>query len=440
MSADGSAIVQRANELGQALVKLAARADTRTSAPFRTFIDFDAHTHFAVSNRELSRGRTASDPRFGVVGLATMADGLVVAHTDTTSLARLGKVWSLVEADELAMLSIYKVQPGSVQVHTDETDFHTVVSVGEKIFARTLPEKVNSMRLNQKGQIFLGMGDGMIHGFDIQAHGKPFVSIAAHGLQPVIAIDLHSDDSIVSVGLDGGLRVSSSVTGQLIGGGKLTKRLADGEIFRCLHVSDGRAFVGTDKSRVFIFDVSSGSPTYLHMLTMSSYPVRCIHASDGVLLVAYDQSIGKYPLLPKGREKELVRTMQITSSNGAGVHSCMKLPNTQYIVAGFGDGSVGVYLDQALVYARCFAEERINVMHFAGGVLWIGCDDGRIVEAVIPPTLSEDAAYAASHIVEEKPVVPIKTVESPSRKSKPNPACLVQDDSDDDWQRGLFSN
>ena len=448
MSADGSAVSQRTNELGQILVKLAARVDTRCSEPFRSFIDFDAHTHFAVTKRELLRGRTSSDPRFGVVGVSTLGEAMVVAHTDTTSLARLGKVWSIVEADELGLLSIYKVQQGSSLTLSDDYDYGTVVSIGEKLFARTLPEKVNSMKMNREGKIFLGMGNGSILGFDIHAPGKPFVNIAAHGLQPVIAIDLLGDESIVSVGLDGGLRVSSPTTGQLIGGGKLTKRLEDGEIFSCLQVFDGRAFVGTNKGRVFIFDVSSGNPSFLHMLTMSSYPVRCISISREALLVAYDQYVGKYDMVPKGKEKELVRSLQVPSTNGSGIFACLTIPGTNYMAIGCGDGSLAILSRSFVVYARHFSEEQINLLHYsqADGVLWVGCDDGRTVEAIIPSTIAEDAAYAASHAVEEeKPIAPIRTVtaQSPTRKAnpecmKPSPA-LGGDDSDDEWRKGLLA-
>ena len=77
MNADSSAINQRTFELGQILVRLAARADTRQAQPFRAFIDFDSHTNFSVSLHELGRGRTTVDPRFGLVGVHTVGEYLV---------------------------------------------------------------------------------------------------------------------------------------------------------------------------------------------------------------------------------------------------------------------------------------------------------------------------------------------------------------------------
>ena len=90
-------------------MSLSSRPDVRQSQPFRTFIDFDSHTNFAIVPHELGRGRLSIDQRFGVVGLAHFGDALVGVHTDTTSLSRLGKVWSIVEPDELAQLTIWRI-------------------------------------------------------------------------------------------------------------------------------------------------------------------------------------------------------------------------------------------------------------------------------------------------------------------------------------------
>jgi len=453
MNADASAINQRTFELGQILVRLAARADTRQSQPFRAFIDFDSHTSFSVSLHELGRGRTTVDPRFGLVGVHTVGEYLVAVHTDTTSLSRLGKVWSVVEADELGQLGIWKISRSPLRRlnHDDEGE---ALGLGEKLFTSVLSEKVHGFKMNREGKFFIGLASGVIKGIDIQTPTKAYVSIAAHGNSPVVALDLLSDDTIISISLDGALRISSATSGNLIGGGKLTKRLGDDETLTCLHVhaGSGRVFLGTDKGRVLILDVSSGSPSFLHALTMNAYPVNCFATGEDSILIGAGTVLSHYSLPEKGKEAQMIRTYQIFTYNKANVQSCMFLPNSQgLVVAGHGDGCVAFYSKQALVYSRIFAFEQINALHYADGTLWAGSDDGRIIEVIIPGTLSEDTAYASSFVVrEEQAVKPLATTAvakkdvSPVAKANPNclkkSAALADDDSDDDWKKGLFSN
>jgi hypothetical protein len=118
------------------------------------------------------------------------------------------------------------------------------------------------------------------------------------------------------------------------------------------------------------------------------------------------------------------------------------------VAAGLGDGSVTIYNGVVPVYSRLFTFEKVNHLLYSDHVLWAGGDDGRIVEVIIPPTLNEDASYAASFVVPEevepKPIsVERKIQDSPKVV---NPSCLkkssalAEDDSDDDWKRNLFAN
>ena len=467
MTPDSTAIVQRSTVLTLLLLKLCARADVRQSQPLRTFIDFDGQTSYAVTPHELSRGRTIIDARFGVVGLSNISQALVAVHTDTTSLARLGKVWSLIEADELAQLSIWTTARDAALAPPSHSEYAEPAKIGDRIFARTLPEKANAMKLTPQGHIFVGMGNGTILGFNIQNPAKPFVTIAAHGQSPVIAMDVTKDNIIVSVGLDTGLRLSSPETGLVVSGGKLTKRLEVGEVFTCISLTQNcsRVFVGTDKGRVFVFDIATGSPVYIHTLSMSSYPVRCVSVTAKALHVGFDSFVNTYDLCEKGQERSMVRKHQIHTANAVPVFSVMPVPNTEYLVVGLGDGTVAVYTGNHLVYAKYYAEDQINILHFASpdGVLWAGSDDGRIVEVIIPASMVEDARYAvqmaaelagdsqyscASGVENQKPLPAVRLGgSSPTAvPKKSNPECLkksaalAENDSDDDeWRKGLFS-
>ncbi len=376
---------------------------------------------------------------------------MIAAHTDTTSLSRLGKVWSIVEADELAQLTIWKISRGTLQ-HTFSEDGPDILPLGEKIFLRTLPEKVNAFRMTSEGKVLLGFASGKIEGYDIRSPTNQCVSITAHGNSPVVALDLINDDSVVSASLDGCLRISSVTSGNLIGGGKLTKRLGENEILSCMHVhkESGRVLIGTDKGRVFILDASSGSLAFLHVINSPSYPVRCISTCEETLLIAAGTSLSKYRLPGKGEETNALREYSIQPFGNAQVYSCLSLPKEDLVVAGLGDGSVAIYKSSALVYSRTFAHEAVNELLYSDGVLWAGCDDGRIVEIIFPGSISEDAMFVSSCVSHD--VSPVNIIRhSPkndacSPVANTNPSCLkssqalADDDSDDEWRKGLFTN
>jgi WD40 repeat protein len=357
-------------------------------------------------------------------------------------------VWSIVEADELGQVSIFKISRGVSTVSS--LDSEEALPLGEKLFTRTLPEKVNCFKMSREGRIFLGMANGNIDVYDIQNPGVRALSIAAHGNSPVIGLELLSDDTVVSVSLDSTLRISSASTGQLIGGGKLTRRMIDKEIFRSfhLHAPSGRTFLGTSQGRLFVIDVSSGSPNFLHVGTVNTYPIRCISSfGDSFLLVGCGPYLYHFGLPNKGEDPKLERKMSIQTADGSNVHACLSL-SEDIVAAGLGDGSVTIYNGVVPVYSRLFTFEKVNHLLYSDHVLWAGGDDGRIVEVIIPPTLNEDASYAASFVVPEevepKPIsVERKIQDSPKVV---NPSCLkkssalAEDDSDDDWKRNLFAN
>ena len=437
----------RATALTILLVRLSMRPDVRCSTPFRSFIDFDHHTGVAVTPRELQRGRTALDVRFGVTGLATFADALIAVHTDTTSLSRLGKVWSIVEPDELGSVTIWRLSR-SLERTSDEYDPSvTYEKLGDRLFIKLLAEKGNCMKLNATGKVALGMGNGSILLYDIESPGTVKAVIQAHGVSPVIDLDVDKE-KIYSIGLDDGLRISEINSGVVLGGGKLSKRLEAGETLTCLKHGDQRVFIGTSKGRVFVYDVQSAGPAYLHTMSMSSYPVRSIFLTDSTLLVGFDSVINVYDLCQKGNEKHMVRKQQIQTMNNIQVHACQILPHSQFIIAGLADGTVAVFSEGTLVYARYFSEDQINVLHcgHSEGAVWIGGDDGRIVECLLPASLSEDAKYASSGIAPEN-IPP-----APAQNTNPVPkllntatlagksAVLAECESDDDdWNKGLFS-
>ena len=398
------------------------------------------------------------DPRFGVIGLSAIGDVLVVVHTDTTSLARLGKVWTIIEPDELGTLSLWRIARGSgiVQSPTVSNYDDDILKLGDKVFTGALTETAHSMKLSlESATLALGLANGSVHVYDIQSPLKPAWVIKAHGVSPVIAVDI-LNDTVVSVGLDGALRLSSAKTGKMISGGQLSKRLESGEVFSCMHIhsKSERVFIGSNKGKVFVYDISTGSPQFVLTMQMNSGPVSSISSTEDRILVAFDCSVNGYEI-PTNTEPKPLFTLH--TIGGHKVTACLLIPKTEYVAVGLGDGSVSIYYKSFLVYSRFFAAEKINILHYSepDGVLWIGGDDGRVVEAILPSTIADDAKYAEdcaiSRVSETIQAEPLKTTAletkevkteinanvSPNRK--PKSVALAENDSDDDdWKRGLF--
>jgi hypothetical protein len=225
-----------------------------------------------------------------------------------------------------------------------------------------------------------------------------------------------------------------------------------------MHIHDGRVYIGTNKGHVFVYDISTGSPQYIQSLSMMSYPVYEITTTCAdELVVAFDSMVSVYKVSTEKDSLEKLYHFQVTG--GHQVHACLAIPKTEYICIGLSDGSVALYHKGRAVYARYFSEVRINVLHYsqADGVLWVGTDDGRIAECIIPSTLVDDIKYVedcnALSVSLEKPQQPLRATavsDAPllvsqsavTVKTAPNikSAALAENDSDDeDWKRGLFA-
>jgi WD40 repeat protein len=439
MLLDNSGVHRRAIELTTLLEKLSQRPDIRNSSPFSKFIDLNDPSDVAPGH-ELVRCRVQLETRFGVTGLSTYSDALVVVHADTTSLSRLGKVWSIVESDELGSVSIWTIARG--RADPTSTDPSLPIPLGVRVFSQILSQKPNSFCLTSTVQIVIGLSTGHVQLFDIREPGKPVMDVPVHGVSPVVALAPHGSHSIVSVGLDDAIRITDLQTKQVVGGGKLTKRLESGETFTCLQIASSRAFIGTSKGRVFIYDLELTSLTFVHRLTLNSAPIRAISVNSDRLLVTHDCSFSIFELSSGlfNRVTTLVSTLKSIQ-----IRSAIFIPNSSCIAAGLADGTVAIYHTDAnppvLIYARYFSEDKINVLHYSESdrVLWAGADDGRIVEVGIPAGLVQDIQYVTNGTVDEvKESVQVTVEPVPTLVVNSAKCCLDENDDDDEWKKDIF--
>ncbi|CAE8635628.1 unnamed protein product, partial [Polarella glacialis] len=236
---DNAAIDARKEQLRIILQDLLLRPDTRTSQQVRTFLSIDSHTDDgAIRTLQPEPLRTFEDPRFGVSGIcvAPEANLLLVTHEDSTHLSRLGRVWSVVEPDELGALHLWAK-------HSDGS--------WKRSYSQTFGIKVRSLAWESLSrQFFVGLEDGKIQVYAFaEGSTQPDVTctLELHHKSPVTHLSV-STRKLLSLGLDTAMRVIDVHSRELVCGGRLLKRLrSDMDYLSSGFLDDerDRAFIGT---------------------------------------------------------------------------------------------------------------------------------------------------------------------------------------------------
>ncbi|CAE8636580.1 unnamed protein product, partial [Polarella glacialis] len=213
---DNAAIDARKEQLRIILQDLLLRPDTRTSQQVRTFLSIDSHIDDgAIRTLQPEPLRTFEDPRFGVSGIcvAPEANLLLVTHEDSTHLSRLGRVWSVVEPDELGALHLWAK-------HSDGS--------WKRSYSQTFGIKVRSLAWESLSrQFFVGLEDGKIQVYAFaEGSTQPDVTctLELHHKSPVTHLSV-STRKLLSLGLDTAMRVIDVHSRELVCGGRLLKRL-----------------------------------------------------------------------------------------------------------------------------------------------------------------------------------------------------------------------
>jgi len=348
---DTGAIDARKEQLRIILHDLLLRPDTRTSQQVRSFLAVDSHADTAVRVVRMEALRTYEDPRFGVSGLcAAPGTGLLlISHEDSTHLSRLGRVWSVVEPDEL----------GAMHVWTRTTD-----GMWKRVFSKTFGIKVRSLCWEESRQPLNG-------GCPRSPRGR----------------------RLMSLGFDAAMRVIDVRNRELICGGRLAKRFkSEMDYLSTGHLDDqqDRVFVGTSGGDVFVLDISRNPPIVLHTIEMNAKPVSAMCLAGDMFLVAHADCVAVMSFEGKTLERRITRLgchrAKHLASDEATILSVEAAPERNLVFGGFSDGSVAVWTSresEAFLVLRAHTSDVTQLAWVEtapwGPVLLTGGGDGKVV-------------------------------------------------------------
>jgi WD40 repeat protein len=337
---DRSGIEERRTLLKKLLYGLLSRPDTRVSGPLNTFLAIREHTEVAARSLLPQCERKFEDLRFGVSDMFVCPGLVIAAHEDATNLSRLGRVWTMVEPDELGAIHCY-IRRGPDKPWTE-------------IFGETFSCKVRAVCFEvESKQAFVGLEDGHVVVYQISKDGATETKrIQVHGNSPVTHLSC-STRVLLSLGFDQALRIVDTQSKEILTGGKLSKRLEGSEYLSTgqYEIDQKRAIVGTSKQQIFFFDVDSATPAYLHTIVVQpSGPVDQLVLSEDeqTLYVGHGLAISVYEMHPKRQESRIRLLMQFTSSalvdeTGFRITAVAPSVEMQMLAAGFSNGDVAIW-------------------------------------------------------------------------------------------------
>lgn len=380
---DTAAIEERKVQLRLVLNDLLFRPDTRTSQQLRQFLSLDLNLDISATSLQPDAIRTFEDPRFGVSGICAVprASMLFVTHEDSTHLSRLGRVWSVVEPDELGALHLW--------AHSNDGSW-------KRLFSKTFGIKVRALCWEESTrQCFVGLEDGKIEAY----------SVPSDTLQPTLVqtLELHhkspvthlcaSPRRLLSLGFDTALRVIDVRSRQLHCGGRLGKRLKNElDYLTTAYLDDveDRAFIGTSGGDMFIMGIEKNPPSFLHSIEFGSSPVAAMVRCNDTFLVAHGAVVSVMGWAPKGSENRITQLgnqrSKHLSAEETSILSLDVAPERKLVFGGYADGSVAIWLNkeaEASVVLRAHQCDVTKIVWIEqapwGPVLLTGGGDGKVV-------------------------------------------------------------
>lgn len=310
------------------LKALCRRPDIRSSSPFVDFIEFELHTSCSVPPLLPHLQAVVQDPKFQLSDFQWVPSSRSVfaSYEDSASMARLGKVWSLVESDEMGSLSVWSFPHASDYNWSRETnETSSTEPYFDKLIHTSTYQRCRALFFHEAtGRIFVGLESGVVEVYRFPSrtqHNRKNTEDATVtetfcGLEKEEQLNLHSESimsirgnnagpgRILTVGFDKAVRVVNCTTLETLSGGKLTKRLSSGH-----HLTTGvlenasneeeflksRMFIGSSNGSVFIFSSMVNPPEWLHTIEgEGSNPITALELAGSSLLVAQKYTLSIY--------------------------------------------------------------------------------------------------------------------------------------------------
>jgi len=425
---DEAAIAGRKEQLRIILNDLLGRADTRTSQQVRQFLAFDSHADSPVRSLQPEALRTFEDPRFGVSGLCVSPSSnlLLCTHEDSTHLSRLGRVWSVVEPDELGALHLWTEASGGGW---------------KRVYSYTYGIKVRSLAFEEiSRQFFVGLEDGKIEVYSVEEGSKKPTRKAAlelHHKSPVTYLAC-SPRRLLSLGFDTAMRAIDIRTHELVCGGRLMKRLkSESDYLTCGHLDDmqDRAYIGTSGGDIFILDISRNPPNFLHTLEMNGKPVTMMHVSMDRLMIAHADCITVMSFEAKTNEEKTkalgTHRARHLQADEVTILSVTTAPERNWIFGGYSDGSVAIWSTQeseALVVLGAHMSDVTQLVWLPcepwGPALFTGGGEGKVTSWLLNGQVEEYALWSSQGLFSTDPNDPFSMPRAGSGSSRPQATIL----------------
>jgi WD40 repeat protein len=406
---DVQLIEERKQQLRMILHDLLFRPDTRTSQQLRQFLALDSHAEVAVRSVQPDAMRTFEDPRFGVSGVCAVPQSnlLFVTHEDSTHLSRLGRVWSVVEPDEL----------GALHLWSNSSD-----GSWKRLFSKTFGIKARSLSWEDNTrQCFVGLEDGKIEVYSVPRDTMQptlVVAMEVHHKSPVTHLSA-SPRRLLSLGFDTALRVIDVKSRQPVCGGRLAKRLkSESDYLTTGYLDDeqDRAFVGTYGGDMLILGIEKNPPQFLHSIELTSAPVTAMCRSKETFLIAHGDCVSVYSYESKGQERRISRLgchrSKHLNAEETSILSLDVAPSRRLIFGGFSDGSVAIWLNREAEAFMVLHAHQCDTTCLAwidsapwGPALMTGGGDGKVVTWSLAGT-EEDYTFWHPQFVDSDDAAP----------------------------------
>lgn len=356
---DSAVLEERRIMLQNWIRLLCARPDVRTSSPFLEFIEFERYTNVTVHPLAPVLCGVCEDGKFQLSDCVwrEATRSVIASYEETASMARVGKVWSLVETEELGSLSIWGIRvPDGVLPDASLYGLHSSVGAGRPVFgasnAAAVPlddfreiqfDKTVHMAAPHRfrciyffpvqNRLFVGLDTGVVEVYNVPFSPSEYtdeVPTVLHGFMKETELPLHTESLLslrgnevgpgrfITTGFDKAVRVVNCTTLETISGGNLAKRLEYREHLATAVLEGGtdeesflksRMFIGTSKGNVFVYSSQTNPPEYRTTISCKE-PIGALELAGANLLIAHKYTLSIYRVGRPGDETKAFLTAQ----------------------------------------------------------------------------------------------------------------------------------
>eukprot|EP00922_Rhytidocystis_sp_ex-Travisia-forbesii_P072453 GHVS01108002.1.p1 GENE.GHVS01108002.1~~GHVS01108002.1.p1 ORF type:complete len:705 (+),score=125.40 GHVS01108002.1:169-2283(+) len=389
---DKAFLQKRTQKLDQYLKHLISRPDTRSSQEVMEFLKFTEYTSISTDplKVELLGQCVQSNGRMAVSDLVYDDDMqlLAVSLEDTTSLCRLGKVWSLVESERIGCIAIQTISGDMLH--------HANIS---KLSETHLTNRCRAIGVSRKHKrLYAGLDDGSVAVIDV----PPTDPVAV----PTNCLDVHTEaivcfaryeDFILSVALDSSIRLIDTSTNKIKSGGRLAKRLRNGEDMvtsaaLCGHYAGILlALIGTSSGDLLVFRVDTNPPAYIETIQIDKgSTISTIYTHDNTVMLGHGHHVTCWSLKLLNSNKQeqqlkLVKRAHFSAPAAIGYDSTVSAlicdAPARRLVVGYQCGAILVWslsCGQCVMSVQAHALKVSCIQRLAENVYITGSDEGNV--------------------------------------------------------------